>query len=377
MRILIHISKVRPYGSGYQIMLGNLASGFVLAGHSISVEGDFQDNPTFAQTLRDSQVEVIQYGFSRKPILECLSFLRQMRLRHFDLVISSGLSCDARLGLLRPFVRSRLAAVFQENPHTAYTVRGWYGRILASAHGLLTALTCQHIVCTSDYVQRAILRFTPINRNRFLRIHNGIDMPAFMSRRVKKKDRLWGTEGSSFKYFVGIVGRISPEKNPQLIFTLADLLEAQSDLAGKIAYVIIGDGTMRPEMEQQAKLLERSERFLFPGSLENMAKAYEGLDVLVHFCRSEGFGLVPLESIASGVTAVCLRGGALDQIIGSVDNGFLVDNLEEMARVVRQRLCLAKCGNSTAEAGRQAVTKDYGLERQVAEYERLLGIEDQ
>ena len=109
-----------------------------------------------------------------------------------------------------------------------------------------------------------------------------------------------------------------------------------------IAYLIVGDGSDRSRLEDEARRLGVAERVIFAGRVDEERKAdhYRLADAFVMPGRGEGFGIVYLEALACGVPVV---GSVLD---GSRDAlldgrlGVLVDpnDRADLLRGIREAL---------------------------------------
>ncbi len=86
------------------------------------------------------------------------------------------------------------------------------------------------------------------------------------------------------------------------------LLAACAAMKGNWQLLVVGDGNRRPFFEQMAKDLGIAERVHFAKSVpfEDLPKAYQAGDVhvLPSIDRSEAFGIVTLEAMASGIPSV-------------------------------------------------------------------------
>src|SRR5690606_23704239 len=82
------------------------------------------------------------------------------------------------------------------------------------------------------------------------------------------------------------VGRLAVEKNLPAFLSL--------DLPG--SKVVVGDGPARAELERQFP----QAHFLGTQTGEELAKAYASADVFVFPSRTDTFGMVLLEALASG-----------------------------------------------------------------------------
>nr|NLD40763.1 glycosyltransferase family 1 protein [Actinomycetales bacterium] len=140
---------------------------------------------------------------------------------------------------------------------------------------------------------------------------------------------------------VGYIGRLNPEKEVERLAAVADL----ADL------VVVGDGTIRPKLENTLPTA------LFTGRLggEQLAAAYTALDVFVHTGRHETFGLTVQEAMAAGVPVVAPgEGGPVDQVVDG-ETGFLFDpdRPEEMRAAIRRLVEDPELRRSMGEAGRR------------------------
>jgi glycosyltransferase involved in cell wall biosynthesis len=111
------------------------------------------------------------------------------------------------------------------------------------------------------------------------------------------------------------VGRVAVEKNLEAFLEL--------DLPG--TKVVVGDGPAR------AVLARAYPRAVFLGSLvgEELARAYAAADVFVFPSKTDTFGLVLLEALASGVPVAAFPVTGPRDVIGNAPVGALRDDLRE------------------------------------------------
>jgi 1,2-diacylglycerol 3-alpha-glucosyltransferase/glucuronosyltransferase len=135
------------------------------------------------------------------------------------------------------------------------------------------------------------------------------------------------------------VGRVAVEKNLEAFLEL--------DLPG--TKVVVGDGPARAALERAYP------RTFFLGSLggEELAQAYAAADVFVFPSRTDTFGLVLLEALASGVPVAAFPVTGPRDVIGSAPVGALRDDLREaclMALKLSPQDCLQFAASQTWEA---------------------------
>src|SRR5580700_4771877 len=139
------------------------------------------------------------------------------------------------------------------------------------------------------------------------------------------------------------VGRVAVEKN----------LEAFLDLDLPGTKVIVGDGPAR------ASLKRNYPQAVFLGAQqgEELAKSYAAADVFVFPSKTDTFGLVLLEALASGTPVAAFPVAGPRDVIGSAPVGVLNDDLQkaclEALRISRQD-CLEFAARYTWEASARA-----------------------
>jgi phosphatidylinositol alpha 1,6-mannosyltransferase len=122
----------------------------------------------------------------------------------------------------------------------------------------------------------------------FLMAH-GVDTDAYSPQRRRRRDRTFS---------IGYVGRLTPEKNVLLFAGLEKSLLHRG--ARDFRFTLIGEGSEKDWLRQNIEFGET------PGILrgEALAEAFANMDVFVFPSRTETFGLVLLEAMASGVPVV-------------------------------------------------------------------------
>lgn len=127
---------------------------------------------------------------------------------------------------------------------------------------------------------------------------------------------------------IGCFGRIRAQKGVDLMIDAAlALLPSRPDVA-MIFTGRVTDDQKRFFAAQQARLaaagLQDRVRFLGELGWEEVARHYRALDLFCAPARWEGFGLTPLEAMASGVPVVASRVGAFEALIRPGETGTLV-----------------------------------------------------
>jgi len=150
-------------------------------------------------------------------------------------------------------------------------------------------------------------------------MHRGVDTTLFSPAKRARTDRT---------LVIGYVGRITVEKNVHFLATLEQELQAAG--VEDYRFAVIGDGA------EKDRLAGRMQNAAFPGVLrgEALAADYAGMDIFVFPSRTDTFGNVVLEALASGVPAVVTADGGPKFIVRSGETGFIADTDRAFARCV-------------------------------------------
>jgi len=122
------------------------------------------------------------------------------------------------------------------------------------------------------------------------------------------------------------VARLAPEKGYEFLSNVAKELDARGF---PFKLLIVGGNPNQQVVDDVRNLfghLNDSGKVIFTGFLkgENLARAYACADIFLHCSITETFGLVVLESMASGVPVVARDEGGPSEIVADGKSGYLV-----------------------------------------------------
>jgi len=149
------------------------------------------------------------------------------------------------------------------------------------------------------------------------------------------------------------VGRLDDGKG------LGELVEAQSRLGKKTRLYLVGDGTLKSDLQSKVNDRGLNESVRFVGSVphDEVQQYYAAADIFCLPSHHESLGLVNLEAMATGTPVVTTRIDAIEEYINDGENGILVppgdvdaltDALDQLAGDPDLRTRLAAAGRSTA-----------------------------
>jgi len=164
---------------------------------------------------------------------------------------------------------------------------------------------------------------------------NGVDTEAFRPRARPADGIRAALRIPASARVVGFLGRLSPEKGPE-VFLRAALL-ASSRLPDT-HFVLVGDGPLAPALREMIVRLQLADRVHLAGLRRDVAAVLNDMDVLVSSSHSEAMPLAVMEAMASGLPVVATRVGGVPDMIDQGESGWLVapSDFDEIAtRLVR------------------------------------------
>lgn len=179
------------------------------------------------------------------------------------------------------------------------------------------ALLTDKIVCISEAEKESAEREHVADDSKLELIPNGIDIDAVQRAEAVDRSDL-GIADDAF--VVGMIGRLSPQKAPDVFIHAAKLIH---DRINNSAFIIVGDGGERDAVEGFAR--ENGLNLVVTGWTDKPYSYLKVFDVAVLLSRWEGFGLAVVEYMAAGKNVVATRTDAIPTLIDDGVDGLLVD----------------------------------------------------
>lgn len=194
----------------------------------------------------------------------------------------------------------------------------------------IAARFCDKIVCISDAEKESALREKICKPNKLEVIYNGIDLEKIKKSVPMRKSQL-GIPSNAF--VVGMVGRLSKQKAPDIFVKAAKLIKEKIP---NVFFLMVGDGDLRDQIEKMINQYGLSSSFLITGWVDNPTSYMKIMNVGMLLSRWEGFGLVLPEYMACGVPIIATDVDAIPDIIQNNKNGLLIkkDNYSEAYQAI-------------------------------------------
>lgn len=164
-------------------------------------------------------------------------------------------------------------------------------------------------------------------RRRVRVIPNGVDSsrftPDISGKQIRRELRL---EGRIVILFVGALTQWHAYKG---VDDLIASFRAASEQNANLRLLVVGGGSLLPSFVELVASLSMQEKVIFAGQVADnvLPQYYAACDftVLPSKDRSEGFGLVLLEAMASGKPVIGCRVGGVSEVVRDGETGILVE----------------------------------------------------
>lgn len=241
-----------------------------------------------------------------------------------------------------------------------YIVTGHGGDVMSFNKGIMKYLKkrclekAEAVVVVSQVLKGKVLEIAPSVNVEVVSM--GIDSDKF-----GEQNYMSNLFGQNERKVILFVGRLAEIKG------VSYLIEAMKEVDAVL--VIAGDGPLKKSLEEQAQSMGEKIIFLGAKSHKELRRIYASADIFVcpsvtaHDGAKEGFGLVILEAMASGLPVVASNSGGISQIVKDQVNGLLCEekNSKQLAREINLLLSDDDLRRKLLENAKETVKKyDYG-----------------
>ena len=271
---------------------------------------------------------------------------------------------------------ARVADIGFKN-HCVYDPHGWAFNMRCSAkkRAVYTAIEkiaapfCDKIICISDAEKQSAIDKKICKENKLQVIFNGVDIEGYENGQhgvIKKRDLNIPEEA----FVVGMVGRMSPQKAPDIFIKMAKQVK---DKVPNAHFIIVGNGEQETEIREYAEDNDFSESLHITEWVDNPMSYVEIFDVACLLSRWEGFGLALPEYMMAGKPIVASRVDAIPNVIRNGENGLLVeaDSANGASEAVLQIYQEDDLRDRLVTQGLEDVHNRFNARRVSAEHEKL------
>ncbi len=193
-------------------------------------------------------------------------------------------------------------------------------RVFLTIEKILARLATDRIVVISEQQLQEINQEFAVGRARqFAVIPLGLDLAVYARWQERRETFRKELDADANEILVGIVGRLTEIKNHELFLQAAALFKEQfasAPVAARVRFIVIGDGHLRQQLEQQTQTQGLSNVVTFVGSRRDPENFYPALDIVALTSRNEGTPLTLIEAMANARPVISTAVGGVRDLLG-------------------------------------------------------------
>jgi glycosyltransferase involved in cell wall biosynthesis len=223
------------------------------------------------------------------------------------------------------------------------------------------------IIVISDAEKKSALKNRICKKEKLIIIYNGVEINKIQQ--IKPLERIILNIPVD-AYIVGMVGRISQQKSPDIFIKAAKLIKKRIPNA---FFIIVGGGEMQCKIEKSARKYNLSDSLIITGWVEDVIPYIGLFDIAMLLSRWEGFGLDLAEYMASKKPIIATNVDAIPELIINNRNGLLVpcDNATSVCYAVLTLKKNSQLREKFICEGLQIVKEKFDIKRVILEHEML------
>lgn len=225
-------------------------------------------------------------------------------------------------------------------------------------------------IALSRDLEKYLLDTVQVDGARLHQIYNGVDTNRF--RPAAERPRLpHAMFDQPDTIVIGTIGRMEPVKDPlNLARAFVRCARSMPDLRERLRLVMVGDGSLRTQVEATLAAAGLSGQAWLPGARGGIDEILRGLDIFVLPSLSEGISNTILEAMASGLPIVATRTGGNPELVQDGETGLLPPpgNDEALAQAIMRYVREPGLRTSHGAHARQVALERYSLGNMVSRY---------
>ncbi|MFD5261507.1 glycosyltransferase family 4 protein [Bacillus wiedmannii] len=241
---------------------------------------------------------------SRWNHLRNIHYLRsEICKRKIELIHANSLRMVLYSFLIRNFMKKQIKVVYTKHNVTILEKK------MPTLFRYFINKYVNNIITVSEFEKNNLISMH-VAEEKIKTIYNGVDIEKFLFQQKK-------TESI---YKIGILARLSKEKNHQLFVKIANVLKKRDDFL----FYIAGDG---PEKESIMKEIEKyglQQSVKMLGNISEPHRFIGNMDALLLLSFREVFPMVVIEAMATGTPIVSIDVGGINEAVIDGESGILL-----------------------------------------------------
>lgn len=336
MRILYVITQGELGGA--QVYVETLAKAARKRGDKVIVATNKNNDKHLRSTLEPSGVKIWSLGHLVQPISpwhDCMAVFELAKLYQNTKPDVIHLN-SSKAGVVGSFAVVWTRLLYKTEFRLIYTAHGWVFNepMLLLKKWLyvflekITAPIKDKIICVSEFDRQIGVKSRIAPAIKLITIHNGID-PNDINLLPRTESLIaLGLSEFNNELILCAISNFYPAKGLNYLLEAIKILK---DRGVACRLIIIGEGSLRPQLEQQIKELHLEHHVILAGRLNQASRYLSAGDIAVMSSVKEGLPYFPLEAMAAKIPVVATNVGGLPEIIDDGITGFIVPTKNPVA----------------------------------------------
>ncbi len=224
------------------------------------------------------------------------------------------------------------------------------------------------VVAVSEAIRQQVIHERKLPPEKVMTIHYGVDLKKFATTDQTMTKTDIGV--SDDHLILGTVARFDYPKGHKYLIDAAPAIVQKYPNA---RFVLVGDGPLRQEIEQQILKLGLSDHFVMLGFRRDIQQLLGIFDLFILPSLSEGLPNAVLEAMACSKPVVATAVNGVVEVVEDGKTGFLVPpaNSDRMAAAVLKILKSTENMKNMGKYGRERVVRHFSIEQQIRKFEEL------
>lgn len=179
---------------------------------------------------------------------------------------------------------------------------------------VLTLADCNHVVCVSHTAKENTVLRSGVPPQRVSVIPNAVDAVRFVPDPAKRGFRMDGSKAEPGRITVAVTARLAYRKGVHL---LAGVIPLACERFPRVDFLIAGDGSMRPHLEEMTKSHGLTERVTLLGNVPHarVSDVLQRAHVFLNCSLTESFCIAILEAACCGCLVVATGVGGVPEVL--------------------------------------------------------------
>lgn len=263
------------------------------------------NNSMFEEKLRSANITIHSLNTKTKSILNVFKLSKFINNNNYEIVHAHLFPTLYYASIAKLFVKNKKIK-FYYTEHSTNNKRRNKSVFKFIEKNIYARF--DKVICISIPVKESLQNWIGENKLRAEVIYNGIEHDKFENaKKVNLKEQLKIEKSSKL---ICMIGRFNEAKDHKT------LIDAFSNLEVDTTLILIGSGNTKSYYENYVKSLNIKERVRFVVERDDIPNVLKSIDIFVLSSNWEGFGLVAIEAMASGVPVIASDIDGLKQVVG-------------------------------------------------------------